>query len=64
MKNENNLKNYPAMCKVNLNKSWEKHYWTIKWGITNDQLMEAVKNSESECVSKVEAYLLQMDLIT
>lgn len=29
--------------KVNVNEKWEVDYWTKKWGVTEQQLKDAVK---------------------
>ncbi|MBB3951522.1 DUF3606 domain-containing protein [Aureimonas jatrophae] len=30
--------------KVNVNEKWEVDYWTNKWGVTEQQLRDAVKS--------------------
>ena len=31
--------------KINIHEEWEIDYWTTKWGITRQQLIDAVKRA-------------------
>lgn len=57
MADNKNLKDYRDRSKINTHEKYEMQYWTQKWNISSQQLVGAVKATESSSVKKVEAYL-------
>ena len=51
-------KEYREKSTVNTNVKWERDYWTDKWGITDEQLSEAIRVTGSHDVDILEKYLI------
>lgn len=43
---------------VDPNEKWERDYWTDKWGITDEQLSEAIEKTGGTNVREIEKYLI------
>lgn len=41
----------------------ELEYWTKKWGVTKDQILNAFVKTNSRAVSKIEKYLREKGVI-
>jgi hypothetical protein len=54
---------YRDRTEVNQNESYEVQYWTQKWGITKEQLSEAITGANSTSVTKIEEYLRLRDML-
>lgn len=47
----------PDRDRINTSEDYEVRYWSEKFGVSREELIEAVKASGSSSVEKVEAYL-------
>jgi hypothetical protein len=43
---------------VDTSQKWELDHWTDKWGITEEQLFEAIEKTGTHDVSTLEKYLI------
>ena len=50
-------------CTIDPDQPWERHYWSLKWGVSDKQLIEAIKKTGSRNVRVIEDYLLDKDFI-
>ena len=55
---EDRSKEYMEKSNVDPNEKWERDYWTAKWGITDQQLTEAIENTGGTDVRKLKQYLI------
>lgn len=51
-------KEYREKSTVDTSEKWERDYWTDKWGISDQQLSEAIKETGSRDVETLEKYLI------
>ncbi|NBJ12140.1 DUF3606 domain-containing protein [Microvirga arsenatis] len=51
-----NIRRPQDPTKINIHEEWEVQYWTKKWNITREQLINAVRQVGVQ-TSKVAAYL-------
>lgn len=56
--NDNRSKEYMEKSKVDPKEKWERDYWTDKWGITDQELMEAIEQTGGNNVREIEKYLI------
>lgn len=57
MSDDKNKTDYRDRAQVNGNEAYELEYWSKKWGISIEELKNAIKKSGSNSVSKLEEYL-------
>ena len=57
MSDNKNKTDYRDRTQVNSSEDYELQYWSKKWGITTEELKDAIKKSGSNSVSKLEEYL-------
>lgn len=57
MADNKNKKDYRDRTKINTSEKYEVYYWKTKWNISSQQLVGAVRATQSNSVKKVEAYL-------
>lgn len=57
MSDDKSKKDYRDKSRINTSETYEVQYWTKKWDISHQQLVGAVKATESTSVKKVEEYL-------
>ena len=52
-----------SKCGINKDERWERHYWSLKWGISEDQLLLAIEKTGSTRANILEKYLSERDMI-
>lgn len=57
MGDDKNSKDYRDRSRIDYSQDYERRYWTEKWGISDEQLKEALDSTDSVMVSDVEGYL-------
>ena len=55
-----NWRGNPDRDRINVHEDYEVKYWTHKWGITKEQLLEAEKKADSTTVRKVHDMLCEL----
>lgn len=51
-------KEFIEKSNVDPNEKWERDYWTDKWGITDEELTEAIEKTGGTNVREIEKYLI------
>lgn len=54
----NRSKEFTEKNEVDVNEKWERDYWSDKWGVTNEELLEAVAETGTTDVDTLEKYLI------
>jgi len=57
MSDDKTKKGGPDRSRINTSEDYEVRYWSEKFGVSHEELIEAVKASGSNSAEKVEAYL-------
>ncbi len=57
MADNKNKTDYRDRSQVSSSEQYELDYWSKKWGITQDELKEAITQSGTNSVEKLEKYL-------
>lgn len=63
MSDNKNSKDYRDRKRIDYSQRYERDYWTGKWGISDEQLKEALDETDSVMVDDVEQYLKDNNLI-
>lgn len=57
MGDNKNKKDYRDRTRINKNEPYEIDYWTNKWDISTQQLLGAMRATDSTSVKKIEEYI-------
>lgn len=57
MSDNKNYTGSPDRERINTSEDYEVRYWSEKFGVSSQELIDAVKNSGSNSPEKVEEYL-------
>lgn len=55
---KNRSKEFTEKDHVDVDQQWEIDFWTDRWGITQSELLTAVKETKSTDVETLEKYLI------
>lgn len=63
MSDDKDSKDFRDRSRIDYSQDYEKDYWTEKWGISDQQLKEALDDTDSVMAEDVEKYLRDKGLI-
>ena len=58
MNDNSDITDYSDRKYIDENQNWERDYWSDKWGISDKQLSEAIEQTGSTEIAKIERYLI------
>lgn len=63
MSDDKNSKDYRDRSRIDFSQDYERQYWTEKWNISDEQLKEALDQTNSVMADDVENYLSKKNYI-